>query len=161
MPLNAAVSATNRPGPVPITDRSRTGRPVILVVEDEEAVRGLVMRLLKAEGYEVLAVANGRLALPVWNEHRDRIDLLLTDVIMPEGINGRELAERFQRDRPGLKVIYTSGYNMELAEPDGRLRPGLNFVQKPYRPEQLLHAIQSALGVTESPPIDYAESSSR
>jgi CheY-like chemotaxis protein len=122
-----------------------------LVVEDEDAVRSLVVRLLKARGFEVLAVANGRLALPVWQERRAEIDLLLTDVVMPEGINGRELAERFQREKADLKVIYTSGYNLELAEKNGSLRAGITFVQKPYRPEHLIQAIRQTMDEEAGP----------
>jgi FixJ family two-component response regulator len=64
---------------------------------------------------------------------------------MPEGLGGRQLAEKLVKEKPAFKVIFTSGYNMELSGRDGRLRENINFVQKPYRPNQLLDAVRAAL----------------
>ena len=118
----------------------------VLLVEDDVSVRNLVARLLKMHGYRVVSAASGRAALPLWDQHKDEIDLLLTDVVMPDGVSGRELARRCQSDNPHLQVIYTSGYNVELSTENGWLREGIHFVQKPYRPEQLLQLIAEVLG---------------
>ncbi|HWN94278.1 MAG TPA: response regulator, partial [Methylomirabilota bacterium] len=95
--------------------------PTILLVEDDGAVRNLVTRLLKMHGYRVISAETGRAALPLWEQHKDEIDLLLTDVVMPDGISGRQLALCCQADNSHLQVIYTSGYNVELTE-EGWLR---------------------------------------
>jgi two-component system cell cycle sensor histidine kinase/response regulator CckA len=86
----------------------------ILLVEDETSVRNLVTRFLTLNGFKVLAAESGHAALPLWAEHHEEIDLLLTDVVMPGGMSGRELAEKLQAERPTLKVLFTSGYNVEL-----------------------------------------------
>src|SRR3954447_8940192 len=123
------------------TAESRT----ILLVEDETSVRNLVTRFLTLNGFKVLAAESGHAALPIWADHHKQIDLLLTDVVMPGGMSGRELAEKLQAERPALKVLFTSGYNVELLNAEGTLQEGIHFVQKPYRPEQLLTAIRSVL----------------
>src|SRR5690242_7746695 len=92
------------------TEAQRREMGVILLVEDDPSVRQLVTRLLMLHGYRVLVAENGRAAIPLWEEHSRHIDLLLTDVVMPHGVNGRELATRCQADNPDLRVIYTSGY---------------------------------------------------
>jgi len=120
----------------------------ILLVDDDASVRNLVTRLLKLQGYSVLTADSGRSALRVWAEHKNEIDLLLTDVVMPQGVSGRDLAVRCQNERASLKVIYTSGYNVELSTANGWLRDGIHFVQKPYQPEELLAAVRSALSET-------------
>src|SRR4051794_39708042 len=117
----------------------------ILLVEDETSVRNLVTRFLTLNGFKVLAAESGHAALPVWAEHHKEIDLLLTDVVMPGGMSGRDLAEKLQTEQPTLKVLFTSGYNVELLNAEGTLQEGIHFVQKPYRPEQLLTAIRSVL----------------
>jgi CheY-like chemotaxis protein len=118
----------------------------ILLVEDDSSVRDLVTRLLTLHGYRVLVAENGRAALPIWELHQQKIDLLLTDVVMPHGMNGQELASHCQAYRARLQVIYTSGYNVGgLSTDNGRLRNNIHFVQKPYRPEQLLEAVRMAL----------------
>ena len=77
-------------------------------------LREFVSDALNALGYRVLSAANGHDAMDVWAEHRDEIDLLLTDVVMPESISGRQLAHKLIMDKPDLKVIFTSGYSAEL-----------------------------------------------
>ena len=78
----------------------------------------------------------GAKALQVWQESQDQIDLLLTDLVMPDRINGRELAEKLWAERPRLKVIFTSGYSADVVGKDFALRRGLNYLQKPYHPQQ-------------------------
>ena len=88
--------------------------------------------MLERSGYRVLTAASGVAALAVWAAHRDRIQLLLTDMALPEGIQGRELAERLLAERPGLPVIYASGYAAEHAAPGLTLVEGQNFMSKPF-----------------------------
>src|ERR1043166_5243891 len=90
-----------------------SGAPVatILLVEDEASLQRLVTRLLTLHGYRVIEADSGRRALSLWKLHRQEIDLLLTDIVLPRGLGGHELGERLQLDKPTLKVIYTSGYD--------------------------------------------------
>lgn len=122
------------------------GTGTILVVEDELAVRVLVSNLLQRCGYTVLAAESGVAAMKVWQEHQDRIQLLLTDIIMPDGMNGYELSRQLQAARPGLKVVYTSGYSGEVVGKSLNLADGVNFLQKPYPPQKLLQILQDHLG---------------
>lgn len=121
------------------------GSETILVVEDEEAVRMLTRIVLERHGYQVLEASNGLKALTLWEKQRDQVALLLTDLVMPGGLNGKELANQLQSDQPNLKVIYSSGYRAEVAGEDLELRPGENFIEKPFRPDQLLEAVRRCL----------------
>ena len=103
------------------------------------------MRILELCGYHIHQAQNGVEALKVWERHKDEIDLLLTDMVMPEGISGRQLAERLQKDRPGLKVIYTSGYSPGMAGKDIALLEGFNFLAKPYPPSRLAQVVRECL----------------
>lgn len=117
----------------------------ILVVEDEEMLREFVGQALSAVGYRVLTAANGREALKVWSEHRDEIDLLLTDVVMPDAMSGRQLAHTFVVDKPDLKVIYTSGYSEELLGEDFEQEKECGFLAKPYLPDRLASTVAEHL----------------
>jgi PAS domain S-box-containing protein len=117
----------------------------ILVVEDEEMLREFVSDALGALGYRVLSAPNGRVALEVWTEHRDEIDLLLTDVVMPESISGRELAQALIMDKPDLKVIFTSGYSAELIGTDFEREKQHAFLAKPYLPDRLAQTVATHL----------------
>jgi PAS domain S-box-containing protein len=121
------------------------GSETILLVEDEPALRELALQLLQDTGYCVFVARSGVAALKIWEEHRDQIDLLFTDMVMPEGISGRELAERLQAQKPGLKVLFTSGYSVDIIRRDFAMRDGLNFLQKPYRQHTLAQAIRDCL----------------
>jgi CheY-like chemotaxis protein len=121
------------------------GDEVILVVEDEPAVRLLVNNLLQRCGYTVLLAGSGVAALDVWKEHKDRIALLLTDMVMPDGLSGRELASRLQLERPNLKVIYSSGYSATVGGKSPELTEGVNFLQKPYPPHHLAKTVRDRL----------------
>jgi PAS domain S-box-containing protein len=127
----------------------RGGTESILVVEDEQAVRELVCSLLVSHGYKVLQAESGVRALEVWREHKREIALLLTDVVMPDRINGRELAEQLWADRPALKVIFTSGYSADVIGKDLATRRGFNYVQKPYHPRKLAMAVRDCLDATD------------
>ena len=121
------------------------GDETILVVEDEPALRDLVQEILQKKGYKVLEASTGAQALKLWERHCDKIDLLLTDMMMPEGVSGRELAERVLTEKPSLKVIYTSGYSLDVVNPGFSIKDGLNFLQKPYQPEILVQMVRNCL----------------
>jgi len=123
------------------TSRKRT----IFVVEDEPTLRALVRRVLERGGYEVIEAASGLSALELWKEKKTHVDLLLTDMVMPDGISGRQLAEKLKADNPHLKVVYTTGYSPELMGQEVALREGVNFLQKPYPPQKLVETVRKGL----------------
>ena len=123
----------------------RGGTETILLVEDERSVRELVSRVLQKYGYKILPVGNGVEALETWNQHKNDISMLFTDLVMPDNMNGRELAEKLWAERPGLKVIFTSGYSSDIVGKDFKLEPGLNYLQKPYQPQALALAVRRCL----------------
>jgi len=123
----------------------RTGRETILVAEDEEALREMVVQVLKIQGYTVLAAASGSHALELWERTNTPIDLLLTDLVMPGGIMGSELAARLANACPRLKVIYTSGYSPGMAGKDASLLEGRNFLPKPYSIGKLAQFVRECL----------------
>jgi PAS domain S-box-containing protein len=118
----------------------------ILVVEDEQLVRNLVSRTLKRAGYSVLVAEDGLDALTVARRHTGMIDLMVTDVIMPR-MGGRELSERLLRERPGLRVLFVSGYANELLDIAGSLGPGTEYLQKPFTPSVLLARVRELVSV--------------
>ncbi len=123
----------------------RSGRETVLVAEDEEALREMVVQILRIQGYTVLEAATGRDALEVWEKATRPIDLLLTDMVMPGGVMGSELAERLTSRSPGLKVIYTSGYSLGMAGRDASLLEGRNFLPKPYSIGKLAQFVRECL----------------
>jgi PAS domain S-box-containing protein len=130
----------------PVVDTAlRSGRETILVAEDEDTLREMVVQVLKIQGYTVLEAASGRHALEVWKEADRPVDLLLTDMVMPGGIMGSELAERLSNQSPHLKVIYTSGYSPGMAGRDASLLEGRNFLPKPYSVGKLAQFVRECL----------------
>jgi PAS domain S-box-containing protein len=129
----------------PIISQFARGTETVLVVEDEPPVRLLVNNLLQRCGYNVLQAESGVAALNVWREHKDEIQLLLTDIIMPDSMTGLELAGQLQADNPKLKIIYTSGYSGEIAGKNIALVEGVNFLKKPYQPETLTGILRKNL----------------
>ena len=123
----------------------RRGRETVLVAEDEEALREMVAQLLTVQGYKVLTAHSGRHALEVWERANRSVDLLVTDMVMPEGIMGGELAERLLALNPRLKVIYTSGYSPGMAGKDVSLMEGRNFLPKPYSISKLAQFVRQCL----------------
>ena len=123
----------------------RTGNETILVAEDEEALREMVVHILKIQGYHVLEAASGPRALEIWEQANRPVDLLLTDMVMPGGIMGSELAQRLTRLCPGLKVIYTSGYSPGMAGKEASLLQGQNFLPKPYSVGKLAQLVRECL----------------
>ena len=124
---------------------ARKGTETILVVEDERDLRDLVTRTLNLNGYRVFQAVDGNNALQIWSTYKNEIDLLFTDIVMPGGINGRELAERVWADKPDLKVIFSSGYGADALGKNFRLDPKLNYLQKPYPPQTLARVIRRCL----------------
>jgi two-component system, cell cycle sensor histidine kinase and response regulator CckA len=121
------------------------GSETILVVEDEEPVREFVSSLLKEYGYIVRQAGNGVDALNLWQQYAGEIDLLLTDVVMPQKMSGIELANRLWKEKEELKVIFTSGYSRELLDEHFQSRTDLNFLPKPYAPAKLTELIRVCL----------------
>ena len=119
------------------------GRETILVVEDDPLVRGYVIAQLGNLGYKTLVASEAETALALV-EQGAQFDLLFTDVIMPGGMNGRELAEIVRERRPGMKVLYTSGYTDEIVR-EGHLDPGIALLRKPYRKSDLSKKIREVL----------------
>ena len=126
------------------------GDEVILVVEDEQAVRLLVGNLLQRCGYTVLLAVSGIEALNLWEQHKDEIQLLLTDMVLPDGMMGRELADKLKGEQPQLKVIYTSGYSANVVGKGPSLVEGVNFLQKPYPPQNLAQTVRDSLDRQEA-----------
>jgi CheY-like chemotaxis protein len=116
----------------------------ILVVEDEDAVRRLTVSILRAEGFQILEAANGGEAMAVVDRHKNPIDLILTDVILP-GITGPELARQLTERMPSAKVLYTSGYPASAITSYGIVPGELAFLQKPYSPQLLVARIREIL----------------
>jgi len=120
------------------------GDESILIVEDDALVREYVVAQIKRLGYETLAARNAAEALEVIGSQR-RIDLLFTDVIMPGGMNGRQLASEAQKRRPQLKELYTSGYTENAIVHHGRLDAGVLLLPKPYVSSDLARMLRIAL----------------
>lgn len=117
----------------------------ILVVEDEKGILELARRVLHRNGYQIHTAPDGVQALQVWSSLKGEFDLLLTDVVMPGGVSGKELAERLQAEKSDLKVVFTSGYSVNVLGTDVDLVEGLNFLQKPYRAEVLAQTVRNRL----------------
>jgi CheY-like chemotaxis protein len=121
----------------------------ILLVEDDDLVRVHAMQLLESLGYVVVAASNGPEALELLRKDIP-CDLLFTDVIMPGGMTGPKLAEAAHALRPGLPVLYTSGYTENAIIHHGRVDPGVNLLHKPYRKPELAAKIRAVLGGEQS-----------
>ncbi len=120
----------------------------VFVVEDDHSVRALVRKTLERGGYRVLEAVDGPSAQAVWIREKHRIDVLFTDMMMPNGLSGRDLSEMFLSDRPDLRVIYASGYSPEVALPGFLESETQMFMQKPYLPTELLATLGRFLGIS-------------
>jgi two-component system cell cycle sensor histidine kinase/response regulator CckA len=134
--------------PLVISSR-RHGHETILIVEDEAAVRTLARKIFQNSGYKVLEAASGDQAVEIINRTQEHIDLVLTDLVMPGGISGRELGRMLQARDPKLKVIFVSGYSQDFTV-DNFLQPGVNFLSKPYSPPALIQMVRACLDREES-----------
>jgi CheY-like chemotaxis protein len=128
-----------------MVDSVTPAKKTILVVEDEPTLRALVRKVLERSGYEVIESASGLAALELWGKTKPHIDLLLTDMVMPDGISGMQLAEKLKAQNPGLKVIFTTGYSSELMGKNFEIKEGVNFLQKPYPPQKLVETVRNGL----------------
>jgi signal transduction histidine kinase/ActR/RegA family two-component response regulator len=130
---------------LPVKTQVAGGSETILLVEDEPSLRRLARAVLERAGYNVLEAGSGVEALSVWAEHGSKINLLLTDMIMPGGLSGGELAEQLREKKSDLKIIYTSGYSPEAISRKLTLKEGRNFLAKPYHPDKLTTIIRQCL----------------
>jgi two-component system cell cycle sensor histidine kinase/response regulator CckA len=117
----------------------------ILVVEDEPVLRDLAQLILQDCGYRVVQAASGVEALTVWQKNQGAIDLLLTDVVMPDGLSGKDLAESLIGYKPALKVIFTSGYNVDDLGTEFIQNNQSHFLQKPYSRYTVAKAVKDCL----------------
>ncbi|HEY6224836.1 MAG TPA: response regulator [Gemmatimonadales bacterium] len=142
LPETTVAATPSQPAAPP--ESAPLGGGTILVVEDSSQLRELFRDVLELHGYTVLDAPNGRAALDVAAAHSGTIDLLLTDVIMPE-MNGRQLADRLTVSRPGIKVMFASGYSADDLMRHG-VDAGMVYMQKPFSPEALAHKVKEVLG---------------
>ena len=140
------------PRSVPLRARQELVQPIaatagsetVLVVEDEDSVRDLVTRILSGSGYGVRA-ADSASQVRMILDHEMIPDLLLTDVMLPGRTSGKEIADELRTRHPGLPIIFMSGYARDIVTHDGRLDEGVDFLQKPFTPEELLAKVRASL----------------
>jgi CheY-like chemotaxis protein len=141
LPYATAERADERAQPRPAAAAGGGGE-TILLVEDEPEVRRLAHAMLEQNGYQVLTAANGNEAIAIWKERGEQIELLLTDLVMPGGMGGQEVARRVQAEDPRVKVLYMTGYSPEIAGKEMRLHDAENFIPKPFTRDALLNKIR-------------------
>jgi len=135
---------TEKPISKSVSETTSEKQQTVLLVEDQDIVRDLVTEILEDEGLNVITAYNGINAFEVTKNYTEPIDLMLTDVIMPE-MNGRELAEKMKAEKPELKILFMSGYTGEEMRNRGVLEPGTNFIQKPFTPDALVEKVREVL----------------
>jgi signal transduction histidine kinase/CheY-like chemotaxis protein len=121
----------------------------VLVVEDDPTVSRLLQRLLEREGYQVRAAGSGREVLDHWNLYELSVDLVITDLVMPGGVSGTQLAAELRRRAPSLPIVFTSGYDPEFDPSNETMVPGENFVPKPSTAEQILAVVRRQLATRD------------
>ncbi|MDF1738200.1 MAG: ABC transporter substrate-binding protein [Verrucomicrobiales bacterium] len=131
--------------PADKTRPASRGGETILLVEDEDGLRLVAKKILTKHGYHVIEAHSGQQALGVWEQFGANVDLLLTDIVMPEGMSGHELSVRLQAEKPSLKVIYSSGYTAEIFRGNAVFPEDVSFIGKPYLPEHLLAEVRAVL----------------
>lgn len=144
LPSTGEIAAEMRPPQIPGND-VRGGTETILVVEDEPLLLNLARVILEDCGYRVISAASGIEALDIWVQRGDEINMVVTDVVMPEGVSGLDLARRLVPERPGLKVVYTSGYGVNAMDTEFIRTSGGSFLQKPYSRYTLAKAVRECL----------------
>ncbi|MFB3915106.1 MAG: PAS domain S-box protein [Terriglobales bacterium] len=145
--LPAVSDTAERSGISQTPEFTMAGSETVLVVEDEDSLRALIVNVLDSKGYKVLSAASGAAALKIFKESHGEIDLLLTDVVMP-GMRGQELAHQLLRHSPRLPVIYMSGYTDNALMHAGSLPEGTIFLQKPFTPDIVLRKVREVLDST-------------
>jgi two-component system cell cycle sensor histidine kinase/response regulator CckA len=141
LPRRDAALSVSTPSPAP---RASNGHETVLVVEDEEELRALIERILRNAGYTVLVAETGTDALALFEASHGQIDLLLTDVVMPQ-MSGREIAERLAAAKPTLKVLYMSGYTDEIIDRHGVLEDGMRLIGKPFTAADMSRKVRMVL----------------
>ncbi|MEO6995573.1 MAG: response regulator [Lacunisphaera sp.] len=131
----------------------RGGHAGILLVEDELALRQIAQAALESLGYRVFSAPSGLAALQIWQLHRQTIELLLTDLIMPDGVSGRELAVRLREENPRLPIVYMSGYSKAVTGEGLHMNEGINYLSKPFDLTSLAKIVRASLdrGATDAP----------
>ncbi|MBD3257796.1 PAS domain S-box protein, partial [candidate division GN15 bacterium] len=127
-----------------VEGRAVGGTETILLAEDDEAVRGLAERVLTRAGYTVLTAEDGKRALEVFQAHKDTVDALLVDVVMP-GLSGRGVLEEIRKTKPDIPVVFASGYSENVVHTNFVVKAGIRLVQKPFSHDALLRAIRGAI----------------
>jgi CheY-like chemotaxis protein len=143
LPRAVAAERERTPANAP-TKADLAGHETILVVEDSAAVRRVAVNILKGLGYQVREAEDGPSALATLRE-QGAIDLLFTDLIMPNGMDGQELLRQARALRPGLKALFTSGYSEQFIRGRGPTEAGVALLSKPYRTQKLAEAVRGAL----------------
>ena len=138
--------------PPPLNTAPSGGTESILMVEDDSAFQAVLMFALKRLGYQIIPASSGKEALELWPAHRQSIGLLLTDIVMPKGWSGFQLAAQLQQDKPELKVIFMSGYPRENFDPNMDLQEGFNFLAKPFKPAVLAQLLRNRLDAANKSP---------
>jgi CheY-like chemotaxis protein len=144
--LLPAIDGKAMPVALPDIDVIHGGGERILLVEDERSVREIITAILRDHGYQVWGAVDGPEALALWLERGGEFDVLVTDIVMPNGLKGNELAERLQAAKADLKVIFSSGYSSNFGTESAPLPDGCSFLAKPYKPEVLVRAVRDCLG---------------
>jgi CheY-like chemotaxis protein len=145
LPAKTETPAEINPVEAPVVLPAIGGSETILIVEDEPMLRELAREILKDSGYAILEAGSGREAIEVWNRHPGKISLLLTDMVMPEGVSGVALAERLIAGWPQLKVVYMSGYTSDDVSEELLKRTNATFIQKPYGHAELTKIVRDCL----------------
>lgn len=143
--LPAVVSGVVPRGPTEEAKRLPGGTESILIAEDEATVRGVIVRLLRRLGYRVMETTQATEALEMWEREKGAFDLLITDMVMPGGITGAELAETLCQRKPSLRVLLMSGYSADMVQSGVPSREGLGFLQKPFEIEVLSQQVEKLL----------------
>ncbi|MDO9080208.1 MAG: response regulator, partial [Desulfuromonadales bacterium] len=146
-PLTEAVPATTISLPVQ-EEISNNGRAIILLAEDSDSARTMMQDILEEFGYTVLSACDGQEAIELYHQHRENIDLLLLDVMMPK-LKGREVYDAVRRIDPTIKALFCSGYDAEKIQGQGGLAQDMNFLSKPFTPKDLLMKIREVLHAGE------------
>ncbi len=144
LPATTVVGAREK-APVAAKPRGGNENEIILVTEDEATVRRTIRMILTRHGYKVVCAATGGEAISAWKLHGNAISLLLTDLVMPGGMNGQQLAQTLRADRPDLKVVFISGYAGRVGGKEIQLQPGERFVQKTFHTNEILEFIRRPL----------------
>jgi DNA-binding NtrC family response regulator len=120
------------------------GEETILLIEDDPRVRAAASRVLRSHGYRILDASNGATALALANAHRGEVELVLSDVVMPDA-NGPDVVARLRESQPDLRALFMSGYTSHAVLSNGLLEPGINLLQKPFTPEFLVKRVRQVL----------------